>query len=451
LVQVVGERIRITARALALYLLAASLIGAYIVEPSSREPLYLALALIGVAVSSHLYGKAVWRAVHLLRVTRVVPEAAVEGEEVRVRVVVENASLVPLIGVEIEDTPPELFRVVDRPVRVIILPPRGRVEFAYRVVPMIGSHEFGEVRVTVRDPLALTSSTVEFRGVEASVVDVAPKTRGVETLPRILTTIPYMGVSARKKGWGSTFFYLREYVEGDETRFIDWKAYARLQRLMVKEYEAEEALSVSIIVPVGSTMLYGPLGSTIFETALRLVAELSYFYLVRGDMVTLILMDGSGRVLHAKNLRGRGSSKLAWRLLAQVRPPRLGDARPSHEDVEEFLRRKAPIYMGSGGHFLVIVSDSKSVVEDLLRMRYPALLRKSVGGGVVYLDRRLFETPSLREGALERVKLQMKVIEEAATTRAALANLGYSFVVAGPDAELLPIVRRLEGVAARWR
>jgi uncharacterized protein (DUF58 family) len=40
----------------------------------------------------------------------------------------------------------------------------------------------------------------------------------------------------------------RRYAPGDDFRRIDWRAYARLDRLFLRLFEAEENLTVTILI-----------------------------------------------------------------------------------------------------------------------------------------------------------------------------------------------------------
>jgi uncharacterized protein (DUF58 family) len=437
-----------TRRMVLLSLVALALLSGYVVYPErGRGLLEAGMALAGIGVASYIYGRASWNALHIVEIKRSVEGAFREGEELRVKLEITNPTLLPLMGVEVWEAPPPLFRVSKLPGWVILLPPRSTVKVSYTLTPMAGRHSFGSPTLIVRDPLALTAGriTVTVRGV--GEVKVAPRLLGVAPIPRTFTTIPYMGVSARKKGWGSTFYSLREYVPGDETRFIDWKAFARLRKLMIKEYEAEEALQLAIILPVRAGMLYGSPGATIFEAALRMTLSLAFFYLMRGDIVTLIMLDGSREILYGRMLRGKNSSSIVWDLVSRVKPPYPGG--PSQDDIDEFLARKAPLLMGSGGYFTIVLTDSEDTIKSLVKGRYAHLLRKSVAGGVVHLPRELFAASP--GSTIDLVRLKIAAIEKASEFRAALAAIGFSYTLAGPETRMATVIRRLEGAIARWR
>ena len=54
--------------------------------------------------------------------------------------------------------------------------------------------------------------------------------------------------SIRRRGEGSSFASLREYAVGDDPRHVDWKATARRQKLMTREYTVEQGQTMMIAV-----------------------------------------------------------------------------------------------------------------------------------------------------------------------------------------------------------
>ncbi|MBN1645723.1 DUF58 domain-containing protein [Candidatus Woesearchaeota archaeon] len=58
-------------------------------------------------------------------------------------------------------------------------------------------------------------------------------------------------------GSGLTFKDYREYVQGDDFRAIDWKVYAKTEKLYIRRFEEERNLSVHIIVDASRSMDYG--------------------------------------------------------------------------------------------------------------------------------------------------------------------------------------------------
>jgi uncharacterized protein (DUF58 family) len=109
---------------------------------------------------------------------------------------------------------------------------------------------------------------------------------------------------SRKKGVSIDFADYRDYVRGDDTRFIDWNIFARLERLFIKLFLEEEDLAFYVIVDTSASMDFGA-PVTKFEYARRLAAALSYVALRNQEKVGVTAFDRRGREV-LRPARGKG-------------------------------------------------------------------------------------------------------------------------------------------------
>jgi uncharacterized protein (DUF58 family) len=84
-------------------------------------------------------------------------------------------------------------------------------------------------------------------------------------------------------GSSMEFADYRRYAPGDDFRRIDWRAYARLERLFLRVFEAEENLTVTILIDCSDSMQHG--GPSKASLATTLAAALSYVALKCEDSV----------------------------------------------------------------------------------------------------------------------------------------------------------------------
>jgi uncharacterized protein (DUF58 family) len=89
-------------------------------------------------------------------------------------------------------------------------------------------------------------------------------------------------------GQSIEFAQYRPYVQGDDPRTIDWKLYARTDRLHVKQYQEETNLRCSLLFDVSGSMDYGSAAMTKFQYARVLVASLAVMLNKQTDAVGLI-------------------------------------------------------------------------------------------------------------------------------------------------------------------
>ena len=78
-------------------------------------------------------------------------------------------------------------------------------------------------------------------------------------------------------GSSMEFADYRRYAPGDDFRRIDWRAYARLERLFLRLFEAEENLTVTILIDCSDSMQYGEPSKA--SLAAKLAAALAYIAL----------------------------------------------------------------------------------------------------------------------------------------------------------------------------
>jgi uncharacterized protein (DUF58 family) len=88
------------------------------------------------------------------------------------------------------------------------------------------------------------------------------------------------------RGFSMEFTSHRPYVPGDELRRIDWKAYGRLDRWFIKEFEEETNLKAYILVDASASMAYGR-RQTKFRYASLLACSMAYLLIRQRDSVGL--------------------------------------------------------------------------------------------------------------------------------------------------------------------
>jgi uncharacterized protein (DUF58 family) len=95
---------------------------------------------------------------------------------------------------------------------------------------------------------------------------------------------PYFGQSIE-------FLQHRQYTPGDEIRHIDWKVYARQDKLHIKQYEEETNLRLTLLVDRSASMAYGDGESNKFDYSASVAASLAYLALRQKDATGLITFD----------------------------------------------------------------------------------------------------------------------------------------------------------------
>jgi uncharacterized protein (DUF58 family) len=115
--------------------------------------------------------------------------------------------------------------------------------------------------------------------------------RGIATSPMPDIDISKIGVP------GTDFREIREYVTGDPVKFINWKASARKNEVMVNQYEVEGKKSIWIFLDANPYMMHGKLIRNYFEAAVEATNALAYYFTQRGFRVGLYIV-GYGRYIY---------------------------------------------------------------------------------------------------------------------------------------------------------
>src|ERR687893_221849 len=107
---------------------------------------------------------------------------------------------------------------------------------------------------------------------------------------------------SKRRGQSVEFADYRNYVVGDDLRFIDWNINARLDRLFLKLFLEEEDLALYVLLDVSKSCDYGEPNKA--EYMKRVAAALGYIGLVNYNRVTIAAV-ADGVVADTRAMRGR--------------------------------------------------------------------------------------------------------------------------------------------------
>jgi uncharacterized protein (DUF58 family) len=122
---------------------------------------------------------------------------------------------------------------------------------------------------------------------------------------------------SRKTGAGIEFADHRDYASGDDFRAIDWNLYGRMNKLLVRLFEEQEDLSVTLLVDASESMRMGRPAK--FDYARRVVAALAYIGLANLDRVNIVPFAEALRPQLSPK-RGKGQVFRVLEFLRAIRP-----------------------------------------------------------------------------------------------------------------------------------
>lgn len=178
--------------------------------------------------------------------------------------------------------------------------------------------------------------------------DILRQVRRIELNARKLATAGFLGqYRSGFRGQGLDFDDFREYLPGDEPRFIDWKVTARAGTPYVKKFHEDREQVLLLAVDTSGSMRYASEGhpETKLEYAARLAAVLAYSAARNGDKCGLILF---GRSPHFYLPPDKGI-KQTMRIVREIlSSPADGKDTPISETAEivlRTLRKQAMVFM----------------------------------------------------------------------------------------------------------
>ncbi|MEM6645320.1 MAG: DUF58 domain-containing protein [Bacteroidota bacterium] len=166
------------------------------------------------------------------------------------------------------------------------------------------------------------------------------------------------------KGFSVEFMEYRPYMPGDDPMRIDWKLYARSDRMYVKEFEDETNTRLRLVVDVSGSMDFASGDVRKVDYAFLLAASLAYFVQRQRDAVGLVLFDEALRVrIPPRSTRSHLQQILMHLEEAEAgAPTQMG--KPLH-DVAEALKHRG---------FVILISDAlddpQKTLDALQHIRY---------------------------------------------------------------------------------
>jgi uncharacterized protein (DUF58 family) len=150
-------------------------------------------------------------------------------------------------------------------------------------------------------------------------------------------------------GFSVEFAEHREYVPGDDLRYVDWKVFAKTDKIYLKQYEEETNIVCYLLLDTSESMRYKSDQAALskLEYAQCIAASLAYLILHQQDSVGLVTFDQEIRTL----LRPSGNAshlKQMIHVMDEARAERKTATGPIFHDLAERLKKRG---------IVVILSD----------------------------------------------------------------------------------------------
>ncbi|MCL6503214.1 MAG: DUF58 domain-containing protein [Pirellulales bacterium] len=142
-------------------------------------------------------------------------------------------------------------------------------------------------------------------------------------------------------GFSIEFAEHREYVPGDDLRYVDWKVFGRTDKVYLKQYEEETNLITYLLLDVSESMRYRSRWAALskLEYAQCVAAALSYLVLQQQDSVGLVTFDAEIRAL-VRPSSNPSHLKQLLHVMEEAVPQRKTAMGPIFHDLAERLKKR---------------------------------------------------------------------------------------------------------------
>jgi len=214
---------------------------------------------------------------------RIFPEKLSNGDENSVKIDIKN-NYPFRVDLKIIDEIPFQFQKRDFLIKKTILPQDSSF-FEYILIPKErGEYVFGGLNIYAKSPIGLVSRKFVFQK-EASLPSYPSfvHLRKYE-LMALQNEFLLGGIKKiRKLGHTMEFEQIRDYVQGDDIRSINWKATSKANKLMVNQYQDERSQRIYMLIDKGRTMQMPFKGLSLLDYSINAVMALSHIILKKSD------------------------------------------------------------------------------------------------------------------------------------------------------------------------
>lgn len=214
---------------------------------------------------------------------RIAPEKLSNGDENPIGINIKNYYTFP-IGVKIIDEIPEQFQIRNFEIkRRIKASSQDDIQYYLRPTSR-GEYVFGNLNIYAMSPLRLISRRFTFD--KNQMVPTYPsyiQLRKYDLMAFSNNLFQYGVKKIRRIGHTMEFEQIKEYVQGDDIRTLNWKATAKKNALMVNQFQDEKSQSIYMAIDKGRVMKMPFNGLSLLDYAINATLVLSNVILKKQD------------------------------------------------------------------------------------------------------------------------------------------------------------------------
>lgn len=228
------------------------------------------------------------------------------GDENKVEILLENVTNQP-INMILNESYPVQLQIRDAQ-KYFFISAGGKQQFNYSFIPKTrGDYFFGDVTIFISSILFLCKrkmtfllnekvevypSVLQMKQFELKVFHQQTRAQGIKKIRRI--------------GHNNEFEQIKNYVQGDDIRTVNWKATSKKSELMVNQYQEERSQNVYALIDKSRNMQLQFEGMTMLDYAINSSLVFANIALKKGDKAGLITFSNKiGTQLQAERKTGQ--------------------------------------------------------------------------------------------------------------------------------------------------
>lgn len=218
-----------------------------------------------------------------IKAKRLCPEKFSNGDENPINLSVENYYTFPVFATIIDEVP-EQFQLRNFNINRK-LPASGAINLEYTLRPTKrGEYHFGSLNIFITSALGIVARRFTFSADEMVPVYPAFLQLKKYDLLAISNKLHQYGIKKiRRIGHTMEFEQIKEYVQGDDIRTLNWKATAKKNLLMVNQFQDEKSQPVYSVIDKGRLMKMPFDGLSLLDYAINASLVVSNVVLKKQD------------------------------------------------------------------------------------------------------------------------------------------------------------------------
>ncbi|SEP57448.1 DUF58 domain-containing protein [Flavobacterium urocaniciphilum] len=218
-----------------------------------------------------------------IKANRTTPEKLSNGDENEIILKISNQYTFPIL-VNIVDEIPFQFQVRDFSIKKKIKS-QDKTDIQYFLRPTErGEYSFGNLNIYTNSPLRLIARRYTFDN--GQMVPTYPsyiQLRKYDLIAFSNKLFQHGLKKIRRIGHTMEFEQIKEYVQGDDIRTINWKATAKKNALMINQFQDEKSQNVYMVIDKGRVMKMPFNGLSLLDYAINATLVLSNVILKKND------------------------------------------------------------------------------------------------------------------------------------------------------------------------